>query len=337
MGNTATLTPLEILSRVVWPKVRILASRWRTLVVAGIVGAALGIVIHFVRPKSFRSHGLYVLLAPQQSSSNLSSLGTLATEFGLGDLAELGGDAGLNLNTLAEMARSQQILLEVVSKLDEIAASDPRVREPWYDFADPPDERSPKRLETLADRQLANLTEVFVDTRSRTLALGAIAPSRELSYALAEAFARVLDSLATDLLSRQVRVIREEAERQATEAEAELLNAEQRLQTFLSENRIISAPSLEFQARQLEREANLRTMLYSQLAGRMGEARIEEKRSTPAFITISPPLPPIRPQGVGGRALLVLGGFFGFAGTAVYSLWTTRSRQDTRAPPAENT
>ena len=101
-----------------------------------------------------------------------------------------------------------------------------------------------------------------------------------------------------------------------------------RLEQFLSGNRSFTSPNLEFKARQLEREASLRTTLYSQLANRLAEARLEEKRNTPALIAISPPLEPARPEGAGVLALMILGGFFGAAGAAVLTVWTRRPNSD---------
>lgn len=308
--------PEAILAHAVWPRVRYLAQNWWMLLLAATGGAALGATVHFLRPKTFVSTGLYVLVTPQSPGVSASSLTALASQFGLGTPPS----GAFDLNTLARIARSRRAMLDIIHSLDRRAVSDLVIRDPWHQIARNPTNRSPGQHEALL-RRVENMMQLSVDPRSGTFDLGAKSSSPSLSEVLAEVCAGVLDSLTTDLLSTQVRLLREEAERQAEDAHGQLREAENRLESFLSKNRAFTAPALEFQARQLERDANLRTTLYSQLANRLAEARLEERRNTPALIAVSPPPHPVRPQGPSGRALVVLGGFFGGAITMLGLLW----------------
>ena len=83
---------------------------------------------------------------------------------------------------------------------------------------------------------------------------------------------------------------------------------------------------LAFEIRALEREADVRATLYQQIAGRFAEARLEEKRGTPALLAVSPPRLPVRATGPGALALAILGAFFGAATAAVLILWTRQPK-----------
>lgn len=321
--ETQRLSPSEIGGRVIWPSVRFLAHRWKTLGTSALIGAMLGTAAHLARTRVYTSRGVYVLVASQQSTpSSLGALGGLASRFGLGGL---GSSSGFDLYTLAEVARSDGALERVIEEMDRRGAADSALGRDWVAMARRAADRSLIRSEDLR-RSLGKITDLAVDTRSGTFTVSATGRSPQIAHTLALVYVTVLDSLTTDLLSAQARLIREEAERQAKQAEIDLNAAEQRLEQFLARNRQITGPALQFQAQALEREATLRSNLYSQLAGRLAEARLEERRSTPALMPISPSIRPARPEGPSGRALIVLGVFFGGAAAAVATIWSARSR-----------
>jgi uncharacterized protein involved in exopolysaccharide biosynthesis len=296
----------------------LLLRSWRPIALAGLAGTLLGVTASVVRPKSYDAGGIYVLINPTSGSLRLGSLGALASQFGLSDLAKGGG---FDANTLARLATSDRTRRTLVARMDSLAAHDSGVASPWYNAARRPEKRSPKRQEALLRRML-RMTDVGVDARSSTIDLGATARTPDLALTMATTYIAVVDSLAADLLTGQMRLVREEAERQVTAAEADLRAAEDRLTRFLSHNRAISSPVLEFEIRALEREANVRATLYQQIASRLAEARLEEKRGTPALLAVSPPRLPVRPSGPGALALAILGAFFGAATAAVLIVWT---------------
>ncbi len=314
---TQALTPADVVRRIWAPWLQLLARNWKTVTAAGVMGGVLGVAIHFLRTREYRAAGVYVLVTAQPSASQMSSLGLLASQFGLGDITP---GTGFDLATLAKLGRSEQTFSQVIARMDGLPAADSALRRDWYQIALDPERRTPARVERLILR-LGRLLDISVDTRSRTVDIAASASSPALAHQMATVYVTTLDSLTSDLQSGQVRILRMEAERQATEAHDSLRAAEAQLQQFLSRNRAFSDPVLEFHARQLEREATLRSTLYQQIASRLAEARLEEKRSTPALLAISPPRLPVRPVGPSGRALAILGAFFGIAAAAVFLVW----------------
>jgi uncharacterized protein involved in exopolysaccharide biosynthesis len=295
-----------------------LLRAWRRIALAGVLGAVLGLTASVLRPKSYSAGGIYVLINPASGSARLGSLGALASQFGLGELAKGGA---FDANTLARLATSDRTLRALIAHMDSLAAHDSTVAGPWYDEARRPSARSPRRQESLIRRML-RMTDVGVDVRSSTIDFGASAQTPDLALTIATTYVALVDSLAADLQTAQLRLVRQEAERQVVEAEGDLHAAEARLRDFLSRNRTISSPVLEFETRALEREANVRASLYQQIAGRFAEARLEERRATPALLAVSPPRLPVRPSGPSTQALLVLGAFFGAAIAALLVVWT---------------
>jgi hypothetical protein len=319
---THPLTPADVVRRVWAPWLQFVARNWRTVAAAGAIGAVLGVAIHFLRTREYRALGVYVLVTAQPSASQMSSLGLLASQFGLGDVIP---GTGFDLATLAKLGRSDRTFSHVIASIDGLAVADSGLRRDWYRIALDPQRRTPARVERLI-RRLGSMLDISVDTRSRTVDIAASAPSRALAHQMAMVYVATLDTLTSDLQSGQVRILRLEAERQATEAHDSLRAAEAQLQQFLSRNRAFNDPVLEFRARQLERDATLRSTLYQQVASRLAEARLEEKRSSPALMAISPPRLPVRPVGPGGLTLVILGAFFGSAGAAVFLVWGKESQ-----------
>lgn len=319
---TATQRTAGQVLRDILASLLLLLRSWRPIALAGLAGTVLGVTASVLRPKSYDAGGIYVLINPSSGSARLGSLGALASQFGIGDLTKGGG---FDANTLARLAMSDRTLRTVVAHMDSLAAHDSTVASPWYDVARRPGARSPNRQEALLRRMLT-MTSVGVDARSSTIDLGASARTPGLALTIATTYVALVDSLAADLLTGQVRLVRQEAERQVVAAEADLHGAEDRLKHFLSRNRVISSPVLEFETRALEREANVRATLYQEIAGRFAEARLEEKRGTPALLAVSPPRLPVRATGPGVRALALLGAFFGAATAAVVIVWTRPTR-----------
>lgn len=314
-------SPVDIIDEVFRPRVRLVLRRWRPIALAGFLGALLGVGAHFARSRTYEASGIYVLVTSEERGPSLASIGALAAEFGFGNLQ---GGGMFDLHTLNVTAHSERALQRVIDEMDRRGQHDSTLAAEWYAFAKRPAERSAKQAAALRIR-LASRTFISVDTRSGTFSLAARANDPHTAHMLARVYEAVLDSLTTDVMSGQVRLLRAEAERQAAEAVQDLRKAEDRLQTFLSRNRRLTDPALEFEARALEREANMHATLYTQLASRLAEARLAEQRTASALMAISPPDLPALPEGPSGRVLVMLGGFFATAAAIVVIMWSARA------------
>jgi uncharacterized protein involved in exopolysaccharide biosynthesis len=105
---------------------------------------------------------------------------------------------------------------------------------------------------------------------------------------------------------------RQFVEARAAEAERALRDAENHLQVFLQENRIIN-PSSEsaFQRDRMQRDVSRLTQVFTSLVQGLEDARIREVRDTPVITVIAEPELAALPQSRGTIARSVLGAFAG--------------------------
>jgi uncharacterized protein involved in exopolysaccharide biosynthesis len=101
---------------------------------------------------------------------------------------------------------------------------------------------------------------------------------------------------------------REFIERRLSEAQAQLSQAEDNLQSFLTENRDFrSSPTLTLDFGRLNRTVDSRQSLYNALATSYEQAKIEEVRDLPVITILEPPDMPIQPDPHGGKRKVILG------------------------------
>ena len=97
---------------------------------------------------------------------------------------------------------------------------------------------------------------------------------------------------------------------------AELRQAEDRLEEFLSGNRqYLSSPELTFEFERLQREVDLRQQVFTSLTQALEDVRIREVRDTPVIVMIDPASVPTLPEPRGRLVFVLLGltigGFIG--------------------------
>jgi uncharacterized protein involved in exopolysaccharide biosynthesis len=142
--------------------------------------------------------------------------------------------------------------------------------------------------------------------------LSVTSPYPELSAAVAT---RILDELNRfNLNTRRVQASGERLfiEMQLSEAADRLREAEQELQAFTSQNRMLSAYSegmLVYE--RLKRRVGMRQDLYTSLAKQLDEARIEEVRDSPVLTIIEPPEVPLGPNAPIWPTKAILGAIIG--------------------------
>lgn len=103
-------------------------------------------------------------------------------------------------------------------------------------------------------------------------------------------------------------------EKRLAEAQGELRQAEENLQSFLIENREFrSSPTLQLEFDRLNRTVTMRQGLYNGLAQAYETAKIEEVRDLPLITIIEPPETPIAPDKHGGLRRTLIGILVGIA------------------------
>lgn len=97
------------------------------------------------------------------------------------------------------------------------------------------------------------------------------------------------------------------AEARLAEIEAQLRNAEDRVQRFREVNRDTRAPRLAMQLDRLERDVTMQQSMYNSVAQNYAQAKIDELRDTPVIMTIQEPETPVLPDKRGMVMKLLVG------------------------------
>lgn len=101
---------------------------------------------------------------------------------------------------------------------------------------------------------------------------------------------------------------REFVQRQVDEKRQELRQAEGELRDFLEANRMYAqSPELILERTRLQRQVDMRNMLYTSMLQSYENARIDEMRDLPVISIIEPPEMPIQPDARGGVKKTLIG------------------------------
>ncbi len=144
--------------------------------------------------------------------------------------------------------------------------------------------------------------------RTGVIILKVHAPTAEMALQLARS---ILDEINLFNLNRrqaQAGAERSFIEKRLGEAQLELRQAEENLQSFLTENREFrSSPSLQLEFDRLNRAVAMRQQLFNSLAQSYEQAKIEEVRDLPVITVVEPPELPIEPDARGGVRKTMIG------------------------------
>lgn len=279
--------------------------RWRRMIVAlGGIGAALGLGSALLSTRVYTSGATFF---PQGSDASTSGLAAAASQFGI-RVPTSGGAWGppvyvelLTSRALLEpMARDSFVVIERgrkrIALTDLLNVNDPSEALRW--------DRAVSALRGLVKaREAKALSAVEVTVTTKW-------PS--LSLALAQHLVRAVNQFNLETRKSQATAERQFAEAQAGEAEGALRSAEDRLQTFLQENRAIAgSPELSFQRDRLQREVVLRQQIYTTLLQNREEAKIREVRDTPVITVLEDPRLPVVADPRGSVGKTMLGGLAG--------------------------
>ena len=132
----------------------------------------------------------------------------------------------------------------------------------------------------------------------------------ELSVQIADRLLELVNEFNLQTRQSQANAEREFVTQRLVEARADLVVAEEGLQTFLQSNRRIeNSPQLGFERDRLQRVVTLRQEVVISLAQALEQAKIEEVRNTPVITIVEEPYPPARPD----RRRLIMKGLVSLA------------------------
>jgi uncharacterized protein involved in exopolysaccharide biosynthesis len=282
--------------------VRVLAAqigaRRRRAVVVLVVAFSLSLAALLQLPKTYTATAA-VMPEIRRSVANL------AAQLGL---TVPGAEPSATSDMYAELVRSRQLMTRVVTARYEIRDNG-RLRRLTLAEHYAPAERDGKLQLHKAVTRLRGAMQVNADKRTNIVHLAVRTSSAELSLQVIQ---HLLDALAEANLGLRQSAAKEERsflESRVAEAKGELTSAEYAMTSFLIRNRSFrESPELAFQHDQLQRQVNLKHILYTTLMQAYDQARLEEVRTTPTLTVIDQPVLPPRPDGLPVVLRIVIAG-----------------------------
>ena len=277
------------------------------LLIAGII-----FLVVITRPPRYTSSVSFV---PETSDPQASNVLALAQQFGL----SLGSGSSERTPEFYEaLVTSSEILRQTVVRRHPVRGAEGEPGEiDLIEYYEVDEETEVMRIERSMEELIEDDLEVTTDRDAGIVSFSVTTTYPSLSHGVAAHILELVNDF--DLNTRQSQAGSERlftGERLAQQGE-ELRQAEDTLQGFLIENRVISdSPFLQFERDRLERAVTMRQELVTSLAQAFAQARIDEIRNVPVITVInSPRVPGLRDP----RRLvltIIMGLMFGAAGGA---------------------
>ena len=259
----------------------------RRLIIGVAVGAAVvTAVVTLVLPRNYTSS---VLLQPQTRKPG-GSLGGLAAQLGV----NLPAGEGMQPPAFyADLARSPTILGLVVDQPVGTEGGKPVMLADYYDVSDDtPALRRYRAIEKLMDD-----VHVTLNPRTGVVTIDVTLKDPKLAKRTIERLVEELDAYNLNSRQSQARAERRFSESRVQEAKRELREAEDRMRTFLKQNRGPRVtPDLKFEEDGLQREILMRQQVYNTLTQLYEQARLDEVRDTPVLNVVEPAIEAPKPD-----------------------------------------
>ncbi|MBA2687203.1 MAG: hypothetical protein H0U64_03795 [Gemmatimonadaceae bacterium] len=260
----------------------LLRHRWLIIISALLASLLFGLSGYSSRP-------LYT------STATFTPRARSAASAGTAILQELGLGGGSNTAYYTDLIKSREILGPVVESRFSFRTPTGTVTESLIGIYDIKDKRPRYAKAEAIERLSSNM--VSASQINGMMKLSVTSEDPALSATLASRILQQLNRFNLATRQQQATSEREFIESQVAEASQRLRNAEDQLQTFLSENRnFTQASSVAFELDRLRRAVSMRQELYTSLAKSLDEARIEEVRDSPVLTVIEPAEPALLPD-----------------------------------------
>lgn len=307
-----------------------LVRRHRLILVTAL-GCALvtAIVVLILRPR-YTALTTFVPEATKESSLS-SSLGGLATQFGLGTQVA----TPYSPDFMADVLRSRGIREAVLTTEFPVPRGGARkANRPLLEILEVEGDTPARRLEEALE-SLADATSLSPDRRTGVLSLKVTLRDPNLAAQVANRMVEELNKFNVERRRSQSGEERIFTERRLQELRKELADAEDELVRFLQRNRQFSEFSVaSVGARSLERKVQMKQEVLATMSRSYEEARINEVRDTPVLTVIDRAEPPawksFPKRTISVLVALVVGAVLGI-GLAYLAEARRRVRPETRA------
>jgi uncharacterized protein involved in exopolysaccharide biosynthesis len=264
-----------------------------------------------------------------QSERMPSNLAGIAAQFGV---ALPSADAGANPDFYIELLESRRILGETIKASYTFPTDTGEVAGTLVEILGAEGD-TPAEREEMTLRKFRGMVGAELDRPSGVVTLEVETENPHLSAQIAQRLLDLLNRFNLETRQSQAAAERRFTEVRLTEAKQELLEMENRLQSFLEVNRDLgTSPLLRFREDRLQREVDIRQAVVSALAQNYEQARIDEVRDIPVITVVEAPETPALPDRrmllLRGVLALIAGGLIG-ALIAFFLAFVRSSRTDT--------
>ena len=312
----------------------------RTVFASVVVGVVLSLSIALTRTAKYEAATTVMAAVAGGAESRLAGL---ASQFGLGNLADSRGGQAASPDLIVQLARSNDLLERILD--DTVGATSPEGPRVLLDVILPmkPGAAAPTGTAVTLRRARAidELRDIVVVVKNKSTGSATISAATEsplVSFDITQAVVRELNVTFQMMGRGQAREERRFVAERLRESEEDLRTAERDLSTFLSSNRDFkNSPSLTFEHDRLQRVVSRQQQVVVTLSESAEDAAIRSVRDTPALLVVEPASVPVLPQ-PRRRALIlalgvlgggVLGTFLVLAGASIREL-ERRGRADWR-------
>ncbi|MFN2601782.1 MAG: Wzz/FepE/Etk N-terminal domain-containing protein [Gemmatimonadaceae bacterium] len=277
----------------------VLRHRWWILLF-GLLGAAYMAYKTSLMPRLYTTEAQFI----PKGSRGQSQLQGIAAQFGL---AVGGGDATQSPAFYVDLLDSRPLLASVADQQFRVRTDSGLIvgnLATIYGIKN----KNPDVVKSSVVNRLKGQVDQTSSVRTGVITVTVHAKYPELAVQIARA---VLDQVNIFNLNRrqeQAAAERQFIEGRLADAQAQLSQAENNQEAFLTENRDFrSSPTLMLEYDRLNRKVNERQTVYNSLATAYEQAKIEEVRDLPVITVLEPPELPILPDPRGGKRRILIG------------------------------
>ena len=270
----------------------LLLRRRRAILTCMVVGGLIGLLSGLLQHRTYRSTAVFL---PQSNDLGASAAGLAlaASQFGV-KLPQLGGGT-FGPPVYTALLRSHELLAELAVDTVVVAEEEGR-RVVLMDLLKVKGRSEAERVDraVLTLRKRMQIREV---KQINGVEVSVITRWPSVSHAVAERLVAEVHHFVQVTRQSQASAERKFADGRAADAEQALRAAENRLQSFMQRNRIVTgSPELTFERDRMQREVSLKQQLFNAMLQAREEARMREVRDTPVITELETPALPVLPE-----------------------------------------
>jgi len=350
--NTTTENNDEISLKELIQKIKewvaFLKTKWKIIFLAGVLGAAIGVVYALFQKPTYKAVLTFALEEDKGSGGGLGGALGLASSFGI-DLGSSGGGAfaGTNLMELmkSRLLVEKTLLNPIIIKGDTISLAEyyiqiNELREKWTkkpelknivflpnadraNFSLQQDSILQTIFKSLTDPKALSINQK--DKKVSITSIEVISESEKFAKEFCENLAKETSEFYIETKSKKSRLNTEILQRQTDSIRNELNNAITGV-AAASDNVYNLNPALNVKSspgkrRQVDVQAN--TAILTQLVAQLELSKVTLRKETPLIQVIDRPILPLEKEKVGKLKSLILGGFLAGFLTVLYLVFST--------------